>query len=97
MNNFSTLLSRLDGVRKAPLRNGLVAAHRAVCPACGTKNWTKLSLGLTSDGRILLNCFAGCTVIQIVEAVGMTVADLTAHGLALTEAPPSSPNQNIFC
>lgn len=76
MDNFAMLLSRLDKVRQVPLRNDLAAAHRAVCPSCGTSNWTKLSIGLTQDGRILLNCFAGCTATQIVAAVGLDIADL---------------------
>ena len=86
MNNFTMLLSRLDKVRKAPLRNDLVAAHRAVCPACGTKNWTKLSVGLTQDGWILINCFAGCTAADIAASIGMTVADLMPSRSGETQA-----------
>jgi hypothetical protein len=35
-----------------------------------------LSLAEGDDGRILLHCFAGCSVADVMAAVGLSVADL---------------------
>lgn len=57
-------LERLDGVRAAG--NGYVA----VCPAHEDR---EQSLGIAEgdDGRILLNCYAGCETKHVVEAMGL--------------------------
>jgi len=57
---------------------------RARCPACGDKNQTKLSVKDAGDGRVLLHCFAGCSVDEVVGAMGLKIEDLmpekTDHG-----------------
>lgn len=64
------LLQRLDRVR-----------HRgadqwsARCPAHDDKG-PSLSVKELSDGRVLLHCFAGCEVDEIVAAVGLEIAEL---------------------
>lgn len=62
-------LSRLKGVH----RSGNKAT--ALCPA---HEDTTSSLSATEgrDGRILLKCFAGCTIEQIVAALGLQMSDL---------------------
>jgi hypothetical protein len=56
--------------RMRPSRNGYVA----LCPAHQDKN---PSLSITErNGRILLNCFAGCSLEAICDAVGIEVRDL---------------------
>ena len=65
------LLSKLEGVKQV--------AHgrwRARCPAHDGKNVNVLSIGETTDGTVLLKCFAGCTVTDVVGAVGLNLADL---------------------
>lgn len=62
------LLQRLDGVQKAG--NG----WRARCPACGGHS-RKLSV-TESDGRVLVHDFGGCKAIEVLEAVGLTWADI---------------------
>ena len=46
----------------------------AICPSHSDK---KASLSITNKGdRILINCFAGCTSMDILNAVGLTSKDL---------------------
>ncbi len=47
----------------------------ARCPAHGDRE-ASLSIGQGDDGKILVNCFAGCDPERIVEALGLTMADL---------------------
>ena len=63
------ILSRLEGVKK--VGNGWVA----LCPAHDDHN-PSLSIGVGSDGRILLHCFAGCSIEDICSALGIEVRDL---------------------
>ncbi len=65
------ILSRLDAVRQVG-----AGRWRARCPAHDGKNRNVLSIGETSDGTVLLKCFCGCTVAQVVSAVGLEFADL---------------------
>lgn len=62
------LLQRLDGVQKSG--NG----WRARCPACDGRS-RKLSIAQT-EGRVLVHCFGGCEAIDVLQAVGMTWADI---------------------
>ena len=61
-------LARLDHVRT--VRGG----WQARCPAHEDEN---PSLSISGrDGRVLLNCFAGCQTSAILSALGLTMADL---------------------
>lgn len=64
-----TLLGRLEGVRRAG--HGFVAR----CPAHEDRQ-ASLSVAEGDDGRVLLNCFAGCDTDAICAALGLTLADL---------------------
>jgi putative DNA primase/helicase len=64
------VLSHLDNVRKRP-----DGQYQALCPAHDDSQ-PSLSVGLGDDGRVLLNCFARCTVQSIVDALGLTMSDL---------------------
>lgn len=65
-----TLLSKLDSVQG---RNG---RWRAICPAHQSSNKSR-TLAIKEDGgTVLLHCFAGCSVHDVLGAVGMDVADL---------------------
>lgn len=63
------LLARLDRVRKAG------DGWSACCPAHKDRS-ASLSVGIGADGRVLLNCFAGCHALDVVQAIGLTLADL---------------------
>jgi len=41
-----------------------------------------LSVAHGADGRILLHCFAGCSVHDVLGAIGLTVSDLFPRRLA---------------
>ncbi len=63
------VLNHLRGVR--PSLHGWVAC----CPAHADRE-PSLSIGIGEGGQALLKCFAGCSLDAIVQAIGMTVADL---------------------
>ena len=48
---------------------------QARCPAHADKG-PSLSIRETDDGRVLVHCFAGCSVHEIVQAVGLELSDL---------------------
>jgi hypothetical protein len=59
------ILSRLDKVRRTGAQNWI-----ACCPVHQDKH-PSMTLREESDGRILVNCFAGCSFEQIAESVGL--------------------------
>lgn len=65
-----TLMQRLEGVREHG--NGQFSAK---CPAHSDKS-PSLSIKVEPDGTVLLHCFAGCTPLEVVNSVGMTLAEL---------------------
>lgn len=66
----NNLLSRLDKVRERKPDTWV-----ACCPAHGDRN-PSLSITRGDDGRVLLRCWAGCTALDVVQTLGMTLADL---------------------
>lgn len=66
---IDAILSRLDRVKG---RNG---SFTACCPAHADRS-PSLAVRETEDGRILLHCFGGCSVEQILGAIGMHMTDL---------------------
>jgi len=88
---YNLLLSRLAGVRKSSPRAGCIRAHRALCPVHQNDGRIKgrspsLSIAETTDGAVLIYCYAGCDPSDVVAAVGLDIADLfpptkrSAHG-----------------
>lgn len=67
--NLDNLLSRLTKVKG---RNGNFVA---CCPAHQDRN-PSMTIRETEDGKILLHCFAGCSVHEIANAVGFDLTDL---------------------
>lgn len=64
------LLARLENVRQTG------NSWRATCPAHGSDRNQTLSIATADDGRVLLHCFAGCTPLEILHAVGLELANL---------------------
>jgi hypothetical protein len=64
------LISKLDKVR--PTGRGTWIAR---CPAHDDQS-PSLTIRETDDGRILVHCFAGCSALEIVDAIGLEMADL---------------------
>jgi hypothetical protein len=69
VSQVEAFISRLDKVKG---RNG---SWTACCPAHKDKS-PSLSIREGQDGRVLVHCFAGCSVHEVVGAVGMSVNDL---------------------
>lgn len=64
------LLSRLSGVKKTGSGRWI-----ARCPAHDDRS-PSLAIRECDDTRLLVHCFAGCDVDDVVVAVGLTLADL---------------------
>ena len=67
---IDNLLSRLEKVRPSGPDNWM-----ACCPA-HEDNLASLSIRYASDGKTLIHCFAGCSVHEVVAAVGLEISDL---------------------
>ena len=73
LHEFISLLEA-RGLKPRQLANGQWLVH---CPA---HDDAKPSLSITENGgRILLHCFAGCTVDAICAALGITTKDLRTN------------------
>jgi hypothetical protein len=68
MSQLENLLSRLTKVK------GRAGNFVACCPAHDDK--TPSMAVKEQDGKIILHCFAGCSVENIVGAIGMDMTDL---------------------
>lgn len=69
MSNVENLLSRLDKVRQSG-----PDSYMACCPAHEDKS---ASLSIRhADDKTLIHCFAGCSVHEVVGAVGLEISDL---------------------
>lgn len=62
-------LSLLENVRPSGI------GYVALCPA-HDDNRASLSIAEGNDGRVLLHCFAGCHVADVVAATGLEMRDL---------------------
>ncbi len=84
---MTEILQRLEGVKG---RNG---NYMARCP-CHDDSTQSLSVSIGQENKILLKCFAGCSVEGIVGAMGLSMTDLFAddarHSTYPTYNAPSS-------
>jgi hypothetical protein len=64
------LLSQLENVKRTGDGRWL-----ARCPAHADRR-ASLTIRETADEKVLVHCFAGCTVHEVVGAVGLDLADL---------------------
>ena len=70
MRPVENILSALDKVRNRGTNSWI-----ACCPAHDDKS-PSLSIKETQDGDILLHCFAGCGVDDVLAALGLEMSDL---------------------
>ena len=68
------ILSRLDKVKRMGGNQWM-----ACCPAHEDKS-PSLSIFENHDGRILVNCFAGCGGSDVMTAIGLSLSDLYPDG-----------------
>lgn len=78
---------RLEGVK----RSG--EGWMAKCPAHEDRT-ASLSIGTGLDGRVLLRCFAECSVHAIVSAVGVELRDLFPPRLVHSAGPSRPPRHS---
>ncbi len=69
--SLDVLLSRLEGVKKT----GDDGKYKACCPSHNDRT-PSLRIREMDDGRILLHCFAGCGIEEILAAVNISFAHL---------------------
>ena len=85
MTPYDLLLGALERagqcVRRGGPRGEATRTARAQCPAHGSHGLT-LVLGEAISGAALLHCHAGCSVEQVLAAVGRQPADLYPSGSA---------------
>lgn len=70
MSKTDQLLSKLDKVKP----NGK-GKWLACCPAHPDKS-PSLAIKETEDGKLLIHCFSGCHVSDVVGAIGLELSDL---------------------
>lgn len=75
------LLNQLTKVKRTGQESWI-----ACCPAHADKN-PSMTITEKDDGRVLVHCFAGCSVDSILGAVGLTFDDLYPERLADPYAP----------
>jgi len=78
--HVEAILARLDYVRGSGPDKWMAHAR------CHDDARASLSIRRTSDGRVLVHCFAGCDFDEIVTSLG-----LTARDLAPSSGPPPAP------
>jgi hypothetical protein len=66
---LAVLLDHLEGVQ----RSG--SGYRARCPSCGGRS-RKVSIAETAGGTVLVHAFCGCSPVQVLDAIGLTLAAL---------------------
>lgn len=81
---ITDFLSRLDGVKKCG------GYYIAKCPTHDDKRQS-LSVSEGDDGKIIINCHAGCSCNAIVSAMGLQVKDL------FPDRPPEKKGFTVDC
>jgi hypothetical protein len=82
--DFEDVLDRL----KVASRNGEKAM--CFCPAHDDRNSPSLSLKV-ENGKLLLHCFAGCRLEDIISEIGLEMKDHFAEGGGGSSIPPNTP------
>lgn len=90
------LLTRLAKVKRTGRSRWI-----ACCPAHDDHN-PSLAIREEDDGRVLLHCFAGCNVHEIVSSVGLELTDLfppraVPKGKGKPERRPFHPEDILRC
>lgn len=85
MSQVASLLSRLDRVKQTKADSWM-----ACCPAHADRA-ASLSIREMDDGRLLVHCFAGCSVHDVLGAAGLSIDDLFPPRLSLYAKPERRP------
>lgn len=77
-------LSRLEKVKRTGKGSWL-----ACCPAHGDKN-PSMTIAEGDDGRVLVKCFAGCSIDEITGVLGMQISELFPPKAIDHHVPPQA-------
>lgn len=77
---LNVILNRLDGIRKSG------KGYICKCPAHADRS-PSLSISEVADGRILLKCWAGCSALSVVQALGLELSDLFPKRISADMTP----------
>lgn len=86
INPIDTVLARIDAKQTGP------GKWLAKCPAHDDRT-ASLGIKCAADGRVLIHCFAGCHVEQVIDALGLTFADLYPPKLVTPYSRSKSPRK----
>ena len=89
MMSVENLLSMLSGVRNTGKCRWI-----AKCPSHNDRT-ASLSVRELDDGKVLLHCFAGCTVNEVLLATGLDINDLFAEKTTHHRKPERRPFHEI--
>ena len=70
-NPLTEVTSRLKGVVKR--HNGGMLAF---CPSHDDRKGRSLAVSIGREGQVLMRCFAGCSIHEITQAIGLNLSDL---------------------
>lgn len=83
MTDINEVLRHFRGVRRGACKEGVTESYKACCP-CHNDKEQSLGISLSSSGKILINCFAGCDLDGILQAAGLSYADIGSEKPRLT-------------
>jgi hypothetical protein len=89
LRTIDDLLLLLKGVK--PERNG---QYSALCPAHDDHN-RSLSIG-QDNGKLLIKCFAGCEVVDILKPLGLDISDLFLSNNSVPQRKPPKTLEATF-
>lgn len=75
------VLLELEALKLACRMGSTAGTWMAQCPAHDDRS-ASLSIKEANDGRVLLNCFAGCEVTAICDSLGLLLSDLFERSAA---------------
>lgn len=85
------MLDALNAVGSVPQKSGSGWSCR--CPAHDDKH-PSLSIGIGEEGRVLLNCHAGCETKAIMTSLGLEMKDLMPRRQSTTTPTQSHPHSS---
>ena len=83
---LSEVVARLSGAKSSGPNDQFVAQ----CPVHNDRT-ASLSVGIGTDGRVLLHCHAGCSTDSILSALGLDVGDLFPDQTVIPVQTPARP------
>ncbi len=92
MSDINDILCQLEKLRRTGDGKWL-----ACCPAHNDRS-PSLAIKQTDDGKILIHCFAGCSVDEVIGALGLELSDLMPDNPTYKKgsSPPKFNKYELF-